>query len=81
MNKEPRMQLLFGNKKIPASFSSIRMVIVLADDGRIDIFQNFQSIASMCFTSDILPWFTGVITYPPPACLYNDIVRTLPNKT
>lgn len=51
---------------IPASLSTIRIVIALADEGRRYSFQNFQSTASMCFTSECLPWFTGVTTYPPP---------------
>jgi hypothetical protein len=29
-------------------------------------FQDFQSTASMCFTTDRLSWFTGDMTYPPP---------------
>lgn len=77
MDKEQKVQFLLRNKVIPASLSSIRAVIDLADDGRRDSFQNFQSMASMCFTSDFFPWFTGVITYPPPVCLYEDLFREL----
>lgn len=39
----------------------------LAEEVRKYDFQNFQSIASMCFTTDCFPWLTGDITYPPPA--------------
>ena len=55
-------------KRVPATLSSILIVMDLeiADDGRRDIFQSFQSIASMCFTSECFPWLTGVITNPPP---------------
>lgn len=45
------------------------MVMDLADDGRRYNFQYFQSTASMCFTIDCFPWFEGVITNPPPACV------------
>ena len=31
----------------------------------------------MCFTTDIFPWFIGVITYPPPAKM-EDIISDLP---
>jgi len=39
----------------------------LADEGRKYNFQNFQSIASMCLTTDCVPLLTGVTTNPPPA--------------
>lgn len=38
----------------------------LADEGRKYDFQNFQSIASICLTTDCVPLLTGVTTNPPP---------------
>lgn len=39
----------------PASFPSMRIVIDLAADVRTYDFQNFQSIASICLTTDPFP--------------------------
>lgn len=64
-------------KRVPESLSSIRIVIDLAEDGRKYNLQYFQSIESMCFTIDCFPWFTGVITDPPPACSIRNIVESI----
>ena len=64
--------LIILNK--PPSLSSKEMVKDIAPDERCGYnFQNFQSIASMCFTSDDFPFLTGVIRNPPPAkyCDFN----------
>jgi hypothetical protein len=46
------------------------MVMDLEDEGREYSLHNFQSIASICLTTDWVPLLTGVTTYPPPAKHY-----------
>lgn len=76
----------FTVRTIPAILPSILMVTALADEESMQDFQNFQSIASMCLTTDCFPWFAGDITYPPPvkawtSCFYVSFFQmSIPRK-